>query len=169
MNTPSALTPKYAHPLYAAFVLIIDRERYIDLAAPHSLARNLEEADYREKFAAGTWPKAEWVPEQRQAAARNAEQLIAGLCSSFVWTLGCVFLGLLIAFLFGRMSPEMPFAWAKATGILGGFLAAWATLLELGGFSPTYGGKALHEIVRPVIFKALFLPGVSIAAVGQLW
>ena len=31
------------------------------------------------------------------------------------------------------------------------------------------GGMELHEIVRPVIFKLLFLPGLVIASLGQVW
>ena len=60
-------------------------------------------------------------------------------------------------------------AWGKVLGAAGGFLAAWATLFALGGFWRSWDGEALHELVHPKLFALLFLPGVFLAAIGQLW
>jgi hypothetical protein len=80
-----------------------------------------------------------------------------------------VALALVVALLFGRVAPDRPIDWAKFLSLAGGVLAGWATLFELGGYVATFSGEQLHEVVHPVLFRALFLPGLLLAGLGQVW
>ena len=67
---------------------------------------------------------------------------------------------LVLAAVLGKVHPALPADWGEVMSILGGLLAAWATLFELGGYADTYSGKALHEVLRPIFFRSAFLPGL---------
>ena len=69
----------------------------------------------------------------------------------------------------GRVAPDRPIDIGKALSFVGGSLAAWATLFELGGYVETYGRNQLHELLHPVLFRVIFLPGLALAALGQFW
>lgn len=161
--------PRTANARRAAAAILFSRERYLELAIEHNLAINIRAADMRALFDRGEYPKTGWEQEERNSAAAHAEQLVSGLRASFLTSLGFLLMGLLAAAALGKVAPSLPFSEAKILSTVGGFLAAWVTLFELGDYAETYSGEAIHEIVRPVLFKFIFLPGLAIAALGQLW
>ena len=169
MQATSHVAYSRAIPHRAALALFVRRERYLDLATEHEVAVNLEAPDIRAAYDQGKYPKPGWQLEARAHARAHAAQLVSGLRGALFTTTAFVAIGLLLGFAFGRVGLTLPIAEGKWLSTIGGFLAAWATLFELGGYAETYGGEALHEVVRPVLFTSIFLPGLAIAAVGQLW
>ena len=158
-----------ASPWRALGLLLFDRERYLRLAAEHEIAISLRSADYRASYERGEYPKPGWESEAIGRARSHLQGLSRGLRQSFALTLAFAALGAVVTFAFGKVHPSLPFAVAKVLSLLGALLAAWATLFELGGYVHTFDGEALHELLHPALFKAMFLPGVAIAAAGQLW
>ena len=163
-------TPHVAYsrgiPHRAALALFLRRDLYLDLATEHEIAVNLEAPDIRSAYDQGEYPKLGWQLEARAGARVNAVQLVSGVRGALFTTTVFVAIGLLLGFACGRVGLSLPIAEGKWLSTIGGFLVAWATLFELGGYAETYGGEALHDVVRPVLFKSIFLPGLAIAAVG---
>ena len=95
--------------------------------------------------------------------------MFCGLSAAFLVILIFSSIGLLLAFAFGKVAFFLPVAEGKLLSVVGAFLAGWATLFELGGFVETFDGQALHEVIRPILFRVLFLSGVVLATLGQLW
>lgn len=166
---PIAPAPRVANAQRAAAAIVFARERYLAMAIEHNLAVNVRAADMRARFDRGEYPKPGWEQEAKASASAQAEQLISALRASFITSLVVLLLGLLVAAVLGKVSPSLPLSESKLLSTVGGFLAAWATLFELGGYVETYSGEAMHEVVRPVLFKSIFLSGIAIAALGQLW
>jgi anti-sigma factor RsiW len=169
MKKDAPIVPCRAEARAASFAFLFARQRYLDLALQHNLAINIEAPDMRKMFERGDYPQPDWEGQARATAASHAGQLGSGLWTSLITAAIFLLAGLVAAAMFGELAPDLSFAPAKFISTVGGFLAAWATLFELGGYAETMNGEALHEVVRPVLFKAIFLPGLAIAAVGQLW
>lgn len=153
----------------AFFCLLFKYERYLEMAVSHGMAINLEAADLRRLFDQGRFPRVGWEVEARSNADAHAKELKAGLRSSLLTTLAFAAAGIALLLALGKIHPALPPDWGKAMSMLGGLLAAWATLYELGGYTATYSGEALHEKLRPTFFRAAFLPGLIFATAGQLW
>lgn len=147
----------------------LDRPRYLDMAVAHSMALNLEAPDLLARYRQGTFPQAGWEVEAREAAQAAADELSRAIWSALRAALFWLLFGALAAGVLGKVDPRLPWDYGKLLSVMGGFLAAWATLFELGGYVETVGGEGLHELLRPVLFRAAFLPGLAVAAVGQLW
>lgn len=160
---------KRVSPFLGAVTFLFNRRKYIDLAVHHGMAINLEAPDLLRCYQVGTFPKAGWESEAAEAARANAKRIDRAIWSSFGVTLACAIAAALAAAYFGKLSPELPFSWSKALSLVGGFLAAWATLMELGGLVQTFSGNALHELIHPMLFRMLFVSGTLVVLVGQLW
>ena len=158
-----------ASPWQAIWPLLLDRERYLHIAAEHAIAVSLKSADYRASFEKGEYPKPDWEPTALEQAKLHMQILFRGLRQSLFLTLAFASIGLVVAFAFGKVDPSLPFAAGKLLSIFGALLAAWATLFELGGYVQTWDGESLHELLHPALFKIMFLPGLGIATIGQLW
>jgi len=169
MNSEAVVVPKLASPWRSAIALVFQICTYVDTGLAHELAVNLKAKDLAAAHERGEFPKQGWQTEARERICEQATHLRSGLLGSFLVTLAFLATGLALAVVAGKVSPEFPIAIAKLLGVIGGGLAAWATLFALGGYAETYGGEALHEVVHPVLFKCIFLPGVAMAVVGQLW
>lgn len=143
-------------------------ENYVPAAVAHSLAVDLKKPDLMQAFREGTFPRADWELEAKANLRQWGLDVRSGLARSFSVTVIFVFLGLCVALAVGSLDPDLPISWSKVFSVIGGGLAAWATLFELGGYVATYGGKAAHEIARPALFKLIFLPGLAIAVLGQV-
>lgn len=135
----------------------------------HGMAVNLEADDLRQKFDNGCYPTEGWETEARKSADAHAKELKDGIRSALTTTMAFALAGLLLAAALGKVHPSLPVDWGKVLSVFGGLLAAWATLFELGGYSETFSGEALHEKLRPMFFRAAFLPGLVVATAGQLW
>ena len=158
----------YANPWFAGLFLFTAFNRYLDLAVAHSLAVNLEANDFATKFARGECPKPGWEAEVRTIAATRGRQAREALWKSLAITALFIGLGVAAAAVAGRVHPSLAWDVAKVLSAVGAGLAGWATLFQLGGFIRTWSGRGLHEVVRPILFQAIFLPGLALATVGQL-
>ena len=153
----------------AFLCFLFNRKAYLDMAVSHEMAVNLEASDLRRAFEAGNFPNSAWEAEARLRVADSANELMQGMKSALTSTVVFAALGIALAAMFGKIDPTLPLDYGKFLSVVGGLLAAWATLFELGGYSETIGGEALHEKLRPVFFRAAFLPGLICATAGQLW
>ena len=133
------------------------------------MAIELESPDRLEAFKNGTYPRQGWEQDALQKVNDAADIIRHAIWSSFVAVAITAVVAIAIAFSFGKVAFELPLSWPKLFSLLGGFLAAWATLMELGGFIKTYSGQTLPELIHPVFFRLLFIPGTLLVMVGLLW
>lgn len=168
MSRPSSPFAK-ANTLKALLLFVTAEEKYLDLAVAHGMAVNLQAPDLRRAFDQGQFPKVGWENEARESAHKFAAELRRGIASAFIATFLVVGVGVAIAWMLGKVGAHMNADPGKILSASGGFLAAWATLWELGGYAKTYSGEALHEVLHPLFFRIAFLPGVALATAGQLW
>ena len=168
MNLSTQIFPRRVNACKATLAMLFSHERYLEFALQHNLAVNIDAPDMRTRFDRGEYPPSTWADQAREAAALHAQQLKSGLWRSLVTSAVFFAAGITMAAALGKISPDLPISPGKCISMVGGFLAAWATLFELGGYAETFSGEAIHEIVRPVLFKGIFLPGLTIAALGQL-
>ena len=169
MNSAERIVPTLASPWRAAVAVVFQVRSYVRLGLAHELAVNLKARDLAAAYERGEFPAQGWQAEAQQRIYEQATLVRSGLLASLGITIAFLAVGLAIAALAGTISVALPVAPGKVLGIVGGGLAAWATLFQLGGYSETYSGEAVHEIVRPTLFKCMFLPGIAIAAAGQVW
>ena len=163
------MTPSRVSPWRAVLPMLFARERFIELAIAHSLALCAANSQYQSAMAQGQFPSASWEAETRANLTKYTTSLLRAFWSSLGVTCAFIALGVIAALLFGRLSPDRPLDLGKLLSVLGAFLAGWATLFELGGVVATFSGEQLHELVHPVLFRGLFLPGVALATTGQVW
>lgn len=157
-------------PLLSALkAFFVDEREYLRLALSHVMAVNLEAPDLMKKHQAGEYPIPGWEAEVEGYARQGLLELRAALRRSFMQLLLVVLLAAAVVWAAGGISISMPVSWPKLLSLVGGFLAAWATLFALGRMWRSRGGEALHEILQPQLFKVLFIAGTFMATVGQLW
>ena len=156
-------------PYLALFPFLFAHKRYLQMAISHSMAINLESRGALESFQQGNYPLDEREKNLLESAEEAAKGVRRGIWSSFLMVTVASLVAVLLAYCLDKVSPDLPVSWPKLLGLSGGFLAAWATLMELGGLMETYSGEALHELVHPALFKVLFVPGTLAAMVGLLW
>ena len=162
--------PRRANVVSATFALLFMRRRYEEMAQQQELWVNVSSEDLRQRYERGDYPNLDWVSESMRRARSGANKLRRGLWSSFWWTCSFLLIGVVIASVLGKVDPSLPVAHGKILSTVGGMLAAWATLFELGGYvDDSFSGETLDELVRPMLFRAVFLPGLVIATIGQLW
>jgi hypothetical protein len=148
--------------------LLAGRERYLNVAVEHGLAVDLEKKQFKDAFTAGTYPSSVQLGSTRAYCSLGIEQVIKDLGHALLWTVGALAIGLIVAALCGSISFTLPPSPSKIFSCIGGVLAAWSTLYELGGSMVTYSGRSLHEMLHKFIFKLLFIPGVVLSFIGAL-
>jgi len=156
-------------PWRALLPLLFRRPRYVDLAVSHAVALCLRSSQYRDLHARGEFPSPSWESATRQNLEPAAQKLVRSLAASLFMTAAFVVGALVVAWLLGRVAPDRPLDVGKTLSLVGGSLAGWATLFELGGYVETFSREQLHELLHPVLFRVIFLPGLAIAAIGQVW
>jgi hypothetical protein len=149
-------------------LFIFNRNGFIRAAISHGMAVNLESPGQLAHYQAGTYPKAWEEDAQASLAIANAE-LSKAIRTSFMTTLAIALIGITIAFLLGLLATSLPMAWGKIINATGVLLAAWATLFALGTPVRSWKGKTLPELIHPKIFIAIFIPGLLLSFLGQLW
>jgi len=162
----NTLEYRRANKIKAVVLLFFAPEKYHALAINHSMALSLEKKDLREAFEKGVFPD----EAQKQSAEKNIREFTAHLKSklfgSFLWVLLASIAAVGLGFYLGALNLASSLSPPKAITFAGSFLAGWATLFELGGGIATMSGEALHEIIHPVIFQVLFIPGMFLALLG---
>ena len=170
MQQPRHVTQyKRLLPWAAVRALLLSHDRYVKLAVEHGMAVNLEAPDLLARFQQGVFPQPGWETEARRRAEDGRQEILKSLRNSFVSLALLTLCAVGLLLVDGKVSPSLPVAWSKVLSVAGGFLAAWATLFELGGLSQTWSAQAAHELVHPRLFALLFLPGTFLAILGQLW
>ena len=155
-----------ANKYKSVFLFLFSREQYISDAVEHGMAINLEAPDLRRNYEEGNFPKPGWEAEAREHALLAAHQLSKGLWGSFWFIAAVSLIACVIAYINGTIDPKLAIDPSKGISFAGTFLASWGTLMELGGGFQTWKRKALHELIHPVIFKILFIPGVCLLLLG---
>ncbi len=158
-----------ASPWRSIRLLIFNKQLLINDTVSHTMAVNLESKEALKSFNAGTYLTPSWEIEAIAHASQAINKLSKSLWSSFFKILFVALIAIVITFLFGLIAPNLPIAWSKVVSALGGFLAGWATLFALGTPIETYSGKTLPELMHPKIFTALFIPGLLLSFLGQIW
>ncbi|MEN9658788.1 MAG: hypothetical protein RL571_2253 [Pseudomonadota bacterium] len=161
--------PRKDNKYWAAITLIFARKRYLALAIEHNLAVDIRATDMRSLFDQGVYPLTGWESQATEASAACAKQLSAGLNKSFFLSFFIFLMCVLFAVASGFFAPNLPISWAKCLSWVGAFFALWATWFQLESYAETWGGGALHEVVRTVLFEAIFLFGFTIGVLGLLW
>lgn len=146
MQQSSVAQTRYARaPVWIATIwLLLHRdEQYLKLASNHFVAINLEAPDLAAKHRAGLFPPAEWEVGAVADSRKGLEEIRSALVSAFAKLVGIMVFAVFVLWFFGKISPEFPWAYSKVLSLVGGFLAAWATVFELGGSGAA--GKATHS------------------------
>ena len=171
MQQPDASQIQFKRaPLWTALVaLFVNEDKYLDLAFSHWMAMNLKAPDLAASYRAGSFPGPGREQEARADSRQGMRELRTALLRAFAAVALASCLAVFVLWVAGNISPSLPTAWGKVLSAAGGFLAAWATLFELGGIWRSWEGEALHELVHPKLFALLFLPGTFLALMGQLW
>lgn len=157
------LSYKRANLLLATLCFLFVRKKYLSMAVSHGMAVKLEAADLRSAYEKGDWPKEDWEQEAMEVAEKAANHIQSKLVDSFIWVALGAAVAIGIGYGAGSLSITCPISHSKVVSFLGLFLASWATLMELGGALATFKGEALHELIHPVLFQILFIPGVAMA------
>ena len=168
MSHPPAITPREVTPWVATFWFVFSIRKFSSLAPGHSLALNLKQPDLLALHERGEFPVGSWVEDACSQELKHGQALRRSLGVSFLAASTFIIAGLVTSVLLGTVHPNLPMAWSKVLSVVGGHLAAWGTILQLGGYAGSWSGKNLYEIIRPPIFRSLFLPGLLLATVGQL-
>ena len=171
MQQGDAASPPYKRaPHWASVgVFFFNKQKYLDLAVSHGMAINLEAPDLAKKFHDGTFPPPGWEKRDRADASNGRSDLLRALRHSLYAMSIVTALALTVLWVAGKVNFDFPIAWPKVFGGTGTFLIGWSALFELGEYWKSWDGIALHELVRPKLFMVLFLPGVLLATIGQLW
>ncbi|WP_281649027.1 hypothetical protein [Parendozoicomonas sp. Alg238-R29] len=138
------------------------------MAVNHAMALNLESADLRRSYEAGTFPREGWEIEYLENAKQATKNVDRALWVSFLYILICAIIGLTLATYSGKLHYTKPLDHSLLFIFSGTFLSAWATLMELGENMRTWSGECLHELLHPAIFKALFIPGTLFILAGTI-
>ena len=159
---------KTANKFKAVLLFLFAREKYLVLAIRHGMAINLEANDLKKRYEEGGYPNDGWEGEAIESARKCASHVARMLFNAFLWILLAIFVTIAVGMYLGTINCMFPFNASKMLTFAGIALASWATLFELGGGIATCSGKALHELIHPVIFQFLFIPGVLMILIGAI-
>ena len=165
MSAPSKRTT----PWRALGPLFFARARYIEMAVSHALALCLEKQQFRESYGRGVFPSQAWEAETRTNLGPYGSKLARSFGWSFLLTAAFFVAALAVALLLGRVALDRPLDIGKSLSLLGAFLAGGARLCGVGGYGETFSGEQLHELLHPLLFRIVFLPGLALAVIGQVW
>lgn len=152
--------------LRAVFCFIFARSTYLEMAICHGMAVNLEAPDLRKKYVEGTFPSPNWRDTARQEATEAANDLQRKILSALYWVLVAAGFAIVVGFFDRSLGFDLEPNFEKVIPFVGTCLAGWATLMELGGALVTWKGEALHELIHPIIFQLLFIPGVALLLIS---
>lgn len=90
------------------------------------------------------------------------------LCSSFLITAS---IGVICA-TYGFYVEFLSIHWAidsiKAINYTGTLLTVWSTLFALGNKHETWGGKSIIDNLSPLLFKVIFVPGITLMLITSI-
>ena len=151
---------KRANLSVALFCFVFSKRKYLNLAINHKIALSLESEKYKKRFESGTYPPENWEIEELKIAEVGANDLQKRITFSFSSIIVCSIVTITAGLLTHTIDFSFNLSWNKLFAFVGTFFASWATLMELGGGLDTWSGETLHELLRPFVFKVLFIPGI---------
>jgi hypothetical protein len=152
----------------AVRLFVCDRQGFVSAAVNHGMAVNLESPSQLAHYQAGTYPVG-WEIEARANASHKTDELCQAIQSSLITALVVTFIAIILAFTLSLIAINLPIAWGKVVNAIGVFFAGWATLFALGTPVRSWKGKSLPESIHPKIFIGIFVPGLLLSSLGQLW
>ncbi len=147
---------KRANPFLSTLCPMFAKKKFVELAINHNMAINLEARVLRAKYEKGEYPHQGWEIEAKEDAEEDVNHVRHRVFSSFCWIVVISTIAIAFGFMTGVLHMSLSLDIAKCLTFTGTFLAAWATLFELGGALATWKGEALYEKVYPIIFQLLF-------------
>lgn len=159
---------KRANKLKAVVLFFFSQKRYHALAVSHSMAVDLEAKDLRAAFEKGTFPSEEQRTKSDENIRWFTSHLHKKLRESFLWVLSACVVALASAYIAGTLSAILEPSISRILVFVGSAFVGWATVFELGGGIATMSGQALHEVIHPVIFKIIFIPGLLLLLTGTV-
>lgn len=160
--------PSRPSPGSALIPLFFNNRRYRDLAYRDAIALATEDTHIMAGYLEGTWP-GDREAQYREDLLKRGQKVRASFITSFWHTMAAVLTAVVIALAWGRFGPSLDWNVSKVLQSLGGFLAAWGTIFQLGGSERTWAGDTLAEQLPGLLFRLVFLPGFLLATAGTLW
>lgn len=150
---------KQTKPFKGVLLFLTSRDKYIDAAVEHGAWLQMQAEDLRAKYLEGKFIPASG--ETRVLETRRFESLQQQLLVSLGQVAGVALVSVLVGIWRNAIQLEMPIDVGRAAGFCGTALVGWAALFELGGPRlASWDGESLSEVIHPVIFQILFIPGV---------
>lgn len=139
-------------PIKGMLLFFISQERYLNAAVGHTAYLEDQELDGADS------PDLEEIRDQE---SQNFKIIRSQLIRSFIWII-CLVLGLIVGWMiFNVIWISELLDWTRGLSFIGTALVGWAALFELGGEGlASWGGETLSELVHPIIFQILFIPGL---------
>ncbi|MBO0504520.1 hypothetical protein FED29_013770 [Aeromonas veronii] len=157
-----------ANNLKAIIYFFFSRKKYLRMAIYHSIAISLESVDLRKLYEEGKFPEDGWEANYLNDVKNSAKNVDRAIAVSFLYIFTVAFIALLIATAQGRVHYSLNFDFSLLSIFVGTFLTSWATLMALGENMRTWSGEALHELIHPIIFKIIFIPGTLLILAGTI-
>lgn len=150
-------------------MFFLSKKRFVEMAVHHGMASNLEADDQRERADERGLPLLkQWEETYRADYETMTKEINEALWSAFWIIVVVVALAIGIAANLDRISLSLPLAPVRAATFIGSALVAWATLMELAGDIPVWDGQPFPQLAHTVIFKVIFLSGVSLVLTSVL-
>jgi hypothetical protein len=130
------------------------------------MAINLEIKSLKDAFDKGTFPNENQEKSISENILKFTTHIRWKLLESFLWVLLMSVLALAVGYYKCTIGITLDISVTKVLTFLGSALVGWATLFELGGGVATMSGEALHEVIHPILFKILFVPGLLLLFAG---
>ena len=136
------------------------------MAVCHNIATDLENPAFRQMYEEGRFSDADRLVKVRQGVIEAANDLWHSIFISLCEVLIAAVVVILLGFLIGSLDFDLGLKLEKSVPFVGTCLAAWATLMELGGALVTWKGESLHELIHPLIFQLLFVLAVAMMLIA---
>ncbi|MDX9765809.1 MAG: hypothetical protein RBT51_00550 [Ectothiorhodospiraceae bacterium] len=160
---------KIQNPYCGALAFLLSTKHFIEMSVENDMARNVLIEKQNETSRAMTADQLEAMEQQFIAGHSEVINNIKSVfLSSLFYVLAASSISILIAAILGHVNANFPINKTKILSLLGSSLIAWATLMKLGGNFSTWNGEAFPQIVQTVIFKSIFIPGVSFVLLSIL-
>lgn len=138
------------------------------MAINHSIAISLDSVDLRKRYEEGKYPEDGWETDELNHVENAAKKVDRAISASFLYIFTVALIALLIATAQGKIHYSLNFNFSLLSIFIGTFLTSWATLMALGENMRTWSGEALHELIHPIIFKIIFIPGTLLILAGTI-
>jgi len=148
---------------------MVSLARHLKYAIPHNFAAELGSEQILAGFNAGTWPPRNWRDDAVAVATERFLRLRRCIFLSALLAAALFLLAAVVAAVFSKLYPNLPLDYGKLITLVGAYLAAWGTILQLNAPNRTYRGNLLHENTHTATVFLLVVLGIATACIGSLW